>query len=285
MKILMTGASGYLGSLIYQTLKTQYEFIALSSKQLDLSKPETIAPYLQDIEFDVCLHLAAMTQTAQCEADPITTGRVNVEATKELARICQQRQIRMIFFSTEQVFNAQIGAPFTESATPKSSTVYGQQKIEAEQFIQQHLTNYLILRLTWQVGLSSPGIKESPNLIRQVFKALLSGTPTLFTVHEYRGFTYAEHLVKDFHRLLEIEPGIYHFASQNTLNTYECALWLARRLHYPEYLIYEFILPNMERYALAPRDYRLANTKATALGFSPHDSLEDFEHCLRDFGY
>jgi len=285
MKILLTGATGYLGSILSQQLKDQYEFIGLSSRQLDLSQPQLIAPYLKDIEFDVCVHLAALTQTAQCEADPLTTGRVNVEATIELAKICHQRNKRLIFFSTEQVFNSQIGAPFIESTLPRSSTVYGQQKIAAEQYITNHLENYVILRLTWQIGLSSPGCKESPNLVRQVLNAIISDTPTKFTVHEKRGFTYVYHLVIDFPSLLSIPTGIYHFASQNQKNTYECAKWIAQRLQVSTERINQLILPNNDRYADAPRDYRLDNTKSLAFGFHPQDSLADLEQCLKDFGY
>jgi dTDP-4-dehydrorhamnose reductase len=285
MKVLLTGATGFLGSMLINNLQHQYDFIGLSSKQLDLSKPSLVADYLQQFDFDLCLHFAALTQTAQCEQEPELTHRVNVESTIEIAKVCHQRGKRMVFLSTEQVFNAQSGAPFTETDQPKSSTIYGQQKIEAENYIINNLDDYVILRLTWQMGLGSPGIKESPNLIRQVLNTMIKQQPTMFTLHEIRGFTYAYHLVKDFPLLLTVKPGIYHFASQNTLNTYECAVAIAKKLGLNPEAIEQLILPNLTRYQDAPRDYRLSNDKARSFGFSPNNSIEDIEQCLKDFGY
>lgn len=80
------------------------------------------------------------------------------------------------------------------------------------------------------MGLSYPGIKASPSIIKNVMNALINHTPTLFTVNEKRGMTYAKHLATQFDKITELEPGIYHVASKNTMTTYESAKYIAKAL-------------------------------------------------------
>ena len=94
----------------------------------------------------------------------------------------------------------------------------------------EEMDDAIILRFTWMMGLSYPGIKASPSIIKNVMNALISHTPTLFTVHEKRGMTYAKHLATQFDKITELEPGIYHVASKNTMTTYESAKFVAKAL-------------------------------------------------------
>ena len=146
--------------------------------------------------------------------------------------------------------------PFKEDEPLSAVTVYGQNKIECEELIQKQLNDAIILRFTWMMGLSYPGIKASPSIIKNVMNALISHTPTLFTVNEKRGMTYAKHLATQFDKITELEPGIYHVASKNTMTTYESAKYVAKALGASDELIEEIILPNNERYQDRFRDYR-----------------------------
>lgn len=285
MKILMTGGSGYIGSLLKQELKDQYEFISVSSKDLDLSKPDMVAAYFDPLDFDVCLHLAAKAQTKICEEQPDYTRLINVDSAIEMAKVCQAKKARMVFFSTEQVFNKQEPAPFKEEDSPKSSTHYGQHKIAVEEYLQGYQDDYLILRLSWQFGLSSKNIKASPNLVKNVINALLYQNPTFFTVNEHRSMTYAYHLVESFPAILSCPKGIVHFASTTDLTTYECALAVAKQLNANQEAISKYILADHKRYQEAPRDYRLDNKKARDLGFSLADFSDDLKQCLEDFDW
>ena len=73
------------------------------------------------------------------------------------------------------------------------------------------------------MGLSMPGIKVSPNIIKNVAMALAHEKPTLFTVNEVRGMTYMARLADQFEKLGELPTGVYHFTVDNSLNTYEAA--------------------------------------------------------------
>ncbi len=283
MKILLTGANGYVGSLIYESLKDQYEFIRVTRKNVDFSEPQAVEDYLDKLDFEVCLHLAANAQTQACEEQPELTHRINVESAISVAKVCQKKNARLIFFSTEQVFNDQCGAPFKETDTPKTISKYGKHKLEVEEYLLKHQKDYVIVRLSWLFGLSSANIKASPNIIKRVMNAAFLRKPDKFAVYEHRGMTYAYNLVKNFDKLIKAPKGIIHFSSINRLNTYESAKYIAYKLGLEKSKVEKNILPDKHKYADNPRDYRLDNSKALELGFDLTTFEEDVDTCLKDF--
>lgn len=187
-KIAISGANGYLASLIQSTNQNHFEFIPVTRKEVDLTDPEAVTKFYEAMDFDAVFHAAARTQTADCEANPLETHKVNTESAINIAKICQKKQARFIFLSTEQVFNNRTERqPFTEETPVSSTSIYGQQKIEVEAFLQENHSDAIILRLSWMMGLSYPGIKSSPNIIKNVIQALFYQKPTKFTVNEVRG--------------------------------------------------------------------------------------------------
>ena len=104
-KILVTGANGYIASLVRLYNADAFDFTCVSHSDLDFSKTKDVADYFEKADFDIVFHTAANTTTADCERDPEGTHRINSESAIEIARICAMREKRMIFLSTEQLFN------------------------------------------------------------------------------------------------------------------------------------------------------------------------------------
>ena len=285
MKVIVTGGNGYIASLT-KLLNPQIEWVSLDRAELDLSNPEKVREYFETAEFDAVFHTGAMAQTADCENYPELTHRINVESAIEIAKACEKKNARYVFISTEQVFNGKTEAgPFKEDDEMACVTKYGNHKIECEEYITKNVKDYVILRFSWMMGLSYPGIKTSPNIIDNVINAICKHKPTKFTVNEVRGMTYAKHLAENFAKILELPVGVYHFSNVNNNNTYESAKIVARKLGFSEELIEQYILPNHERYAERFRDYRLDNSKIESCGISLGTFEEDLEECLRDFGW
>lgn len=285
-KVVITGANGYLASLIQQVQQEKLTFIPITRKEIDFTKPETISTYFKDLFFDAMIHCAARTQTLDCEQNPDETYLVNTKSAIELAKICEEKGARFLFLSTEQVFNQKdSGAPYKESDETSCISVYGQQKIEVEHFLTQSTVDFITLRLSWMFGLDFPGIHASPNIIKKTLDALFFQKPTAFTVNEYRGITYAKSLADQFDKLLTLPKGIYHFSSTNTLNTYESAKRIGKRLGFSDKQISAFILPDFERYQKQPRNYCLDTTKIQNAGINCPTFDEDIEACLSDFGW
>ena len=284
-RVLITGARGYLASLAQLYNAGRYEFVRVSHTDVDFRDPRGVEEFVRSADFDVCLHMAADATTAHCEKDPEGTHRVNTESAIAIARACHERRRRVVFISTEQCFNASGGtAPFSEDDEQASTTRYGQQKMEADAWIREHVDDYLILRFSWMFGLALPGVKPSPNILTNVLSVLRSGEPAAFRVHERRNMTYAQRFASQLPQILALPSGAYHFASQNGRTTYETARLVAERLGCSAAELDRLILPDEKTYAERPRDFRLASEKIQAAGIELGTFEEDLDACLRDFG-
>lgn len=285
-KLVITGGNGYIASLVKEAMRNDVEVVALTRKELDLSNTEAVTEWFTNHEYDYVFHTGAMAQTADCENYPELTHKINVESTIEIAKACKDKNARLIFISTEQCFNGKTEAgPFTEDTPLCSVTAYGNHKIECENFITSQLNNYIILRFSWMLGMSRPHVKASPNIIRNVMNAVFFQKPTLFTVNEIRGMTYAQKFADVFEKIMELPTGIYHVSDENTHNTYESAKIVAEKLGFSKEQIETYILPNHERYADRFRDYRLNTEKLKAHGIDFGTFEENVDACLKDFGW
>ena len=284
--ILVTGANGYIASLVRDYQKENFHWICMTRKDADLSEPEAVKQFLKTQNFDICFHTAANATTAFCNEHPQLVHTINVESTQAIIDVCKEKGAKLIFCSTEQAFNGKENkGPFKEEEPLKAVTVYGENKIECEKRIQEQLEDAIILRFTWMMGLSYPGVKASPSLIKNVMHALITHTPTLFTVNEKRGMTYAKHLAKQFDKITALPSGIYHVASTNEKTTYESAKYVAQCLGCSNEEIKKLILPNHERYQDRFRDYRLDSSKLEQYGIHFATFEEDVQEILQDFGW
>lgn len=284
--ILVTGANGYIASYIRKENHHKFNWIIMTRKDADLSNPEEVEAFLKDKQFDICFHTAANATTAVCEENPELAHKINVESTQKIIEACKKKQARLIFCSTEQVFNGKENhGPFNEEESVNAVTVYGKNKIECEDLIHQQLDDYLILRFSWMMGLSFDKVKASPSIIKNVMNALLHQTPTLFTCNEKRCMTYAKKLAQQFEKITLLDTGTYHVASKNEMTTYETAVYIAKELKASNEAITKYILPNKERYSERFRDYRLDSSKLEALGITFGTFKENIEEILEDFGW
>lgn len=289
-RMVITGANGYLASLVQLFNKDKFEFIRVSRRDVDYSDPAAVHAYFDELDFDLLFHTAANATTADCENDPEGTHRVNCESAIEIAKVCREHDKRMIFISTEQLFNGKSeSGPFAENIEPNCVTAYGQQKAEVDAWMHSNMKNYIILRLSWMFGMAMPGIKPSPGIVGNVIRALKTDTPTLFTCNERRCMTYAQHLAEQFDKISELKSGVYNFASANDLTTFEAARIVASKLveagiAAPD-AVERCILPNHDRYSDRFRDFRLDSSKIQNAGIELGTFEEDVDRCLADFGW
>ena len=286
LTVAITGATGYLASLIQLYNRGRFAFVPVSRSEVDYSHPEEVERFFRALNCDIVLHTAANLATAACENDPVGTGLVNRDSAIAVARACADKGRRMLFVSTEQVFNGRTDAgPFDERAKTQSVTNYGRQKADVDAWMAANLDDYVTLRLSWMFGMALPHVKPSPGIVGNVLATLRSGTPTRFTANERRCLTYAQRLADQFDRICDLPAGLYHFASSNDLTTYEAARLVAARLGAGEDEVERLILPDTERYAERFRDFRLDAGKARAAGIELGTFEEDVDRCLADFGW
>ncbi len=285
-KIAITGANGYIASLVQLYNNDKFEFMRISRKDVDYKKPQQVKEYFEQLDFDMVFHTAANATTADCENDPETTHLVNTDSAIEIAKVAKAKGKRLIFISSEQCLNGRSDkGPFDEETALISVTNYGKQKAEVDNWIRANMDNYITLRFSWMMGMPLAHVKPSPNIICNTLTAINTKTPTKFTVNEVRGMTYAQNFADQFAAITKLESGIYNFSNVNSRSTYDAAVYVAKAFGYDEATINAYIIPNHERYADRFRDYRLDNTKIKAHGIKLGTFEEDIEQCLKDFGW
>ena len=151
LKLLITGANGQLGRCLQDVSKTfpSYDFHFKTSKELDVTNQEQINILFAKEEFDYCINCAAYTAVDKAETDRENAFLVNAEAAKYLAEACKAQNSILIHISTDFVFDGSKTTPYTEDDLPNPINVYGASKLKGEQYVQDILKQYFIIRTSW----------------------------------------------------------------------------------------------------------------------------------------
>ena len=104
-KILITGATGFLGSRLALYYKDKYELLLPTHGELNVSREEAVMAYMEESRPDIVIHCAALINTWYCEQHPEDSHRVNVQGTVKLAKACKNIGAKLIFMSSDQVYN------------------------------------------------------------------------------------------------------------------------------------------------------------------------------------
>lgn len=284
--ILVTGANGYLANYVYHENKDEFKWIKMTRKDADFSNPSAVRKFIEKQDFDICFHCAANASTAICEDNPQLANKINVESTKVIVDICKEKNARLIFCSSEQVFNGKENpGPFKETELPIAVSVYGQNKIDCEKYIRSQEIDAIILRFSWMMGLSFDNIKASASIVKNVMNALIKQEPTLFTCNEKRGMTYAKYFAKQFKAISKLPSDTYHVCCQNEFTTYQAACYIAKQLGCKQETIEQIILPNYKRYQDRFRDFRLDASKLASYGITFGTFKKNIDELLRDFNW
>ena len=151
INILVTGSNGQLG-LELQALSKEYKynFFFTDRTSLDIRDKEEIERFTQENSIDVIINAAAYTAVDRAEDDKESADRVNHLATKYLARVAKDKNIKLIHISTDYVFSGENFKPYTEDDTTNPNGVYGQTKLDGEKAMQEiNPKDSIIIRTSW----------------------------------------------------------------------------------------------------------------------------------------
>ncbi len=238
MRVLIIGASGFIGQHLVRRLKQLqgYEITgtywsqrtgddAIAWRQVELTDTAGLDHLFQIANPEVVIHLAAIADVGTAEAAPERASAVNVTATSSIAQLSVRHGARMVFASTEYVFDGGRGH-YREDETPSPTTHYGLTKWQAEQQVAQLATRWSILRTSIVYGWPGPGKR---NFAPWLIERLRSGQPYHAPTDVYRTPVYVGHLTDGIARLVEGDyQGIHHIAGQDWVSMFDFATEIAR---------------------------------------------------------
>lgn len=230
MKILVTGAGGFLGSRLVQYYRTEHTLFPIGHKDCDITKEKEVKNCIIEIQPDIVIHCAAISDIAECEKDPVQSKKVNVDGTKYLIKACREySNTKFIFCSSDQVYvggeNKELHVETEDVAPPH---LYGQQKLEAECIIHDLDANAICLRLSWMYDKKKEEKQTHDHLISILAKQIWEKKKMMYSNQDFRSITYVWEVVGNMEKIWHLPGGVYNFGSENNESTYEVARRILR---------------------------------------------------------
>jgi dTDP-4-dehydrorhamnose reductase len=221
MKIVILGTGGRLGAALMREYRDKFEVSGFNRTQLDLSDLDGIREQLRVIDLDVVINAAAFTDVDLCETQRDAAFRINAEAPRVLAETCNEKNARLIHFSTDYVFDGEKCQPYTEQDEAEPISVYGESKLAGEKNVVAAQNQHLVIRVSWVFGPDRPSFIDA--MIQQVQEnEQVAAVADKFSTPTYT-LDIAEMLPRFFGR--NVSGGILHFANVGKCSWQEYAQW------------------------------------------------------------
>lgn len=218
MRILVTGARGQLGSdVVDELIRRGHEPVAADIAEMDITDKAAVDSYISAASPQAVIHCAAYTATDKAEEEPSVCRFVNSCGTRNIAEACRKNDIKMIYISTDYVFDGSGDKPFSVNDAPAPLSVYGSTKYEGETAVRELVQKHFIVRIAWVFGLH--GKNFAATMLR------LGQSGKVFAVCDQIGSpTYTRDLAPLLCDMAESERyGTYHATNEGFCSWYEYA--------------------------------------------------------------
>ena len=272
MKVLVTGVKGQLGYDVVNELQTRgLEAVGVDIEEMDITDEQSVHRVIKEVNPDAVIHCAAYTAVDAAEDNEELCRKVNACGTAYIAETCKELDIKMLYISTDYVFDGQGTRPWEPEDERNPQSVYGRTKYEGELAVQQTLEKYFIVRIAWVFGVNGK------NFVKTMLR-LAEDHDTLRVVDDQFGSpTYTFDLAKLLVDMIQTDKyGVYHATNEGSCSWYEfaCAIFETAGVKMN-------VLPvSTAEYgakAKRPANSRMSKEKLTANGFT---KLPDWKDAL-----
>jgi dTDP-4-dehydrorhamnose reductase len=283
MKVLITGANGFLGHyLVKQLLDKKMEVIATGKGPsrlpfsnlanfhyypMDFTDPFSVHDAFEQIKPDVVVHAGAMSKPDDCEKEQWPAYQTNVEGTLNLLVNAEECKSFFVFVSTDFIFDGYTGM-YREDDIPNPINFYGKTKLEAEEAVREYKFDWCIVRTVLVYGKPLSGRDNILSLVKQ--KLEKEESYQVFD-DQLRTPTYVEDLASAMVTIIEKRStGVYHISGADPLTPYEMACTAAEYLQLDKSLIIRATAETLQQPAKRPQRTGFVIDKAKKqLGFNP----------------
>ena len=215
VKILVTGAAGQLGrELVDVATGAGHDVFAASRAELDVTKPEVVRAAVLREQPAVIVHAAAWTAVDACESDHEKAMLHNGAATRFVVDAAREVGARVIYISTDYVFDGTKPTPYVEADVPNPQSVYGVSKLAGEQAVDTSIDT--VVRISWVCGF------HGANMVKTILRIAAQQDTLTFVDDQVGCPTFADDAAAMITRLAtEARPGIWHVTNQGAVSWYE----------------------------------------------------------------
>ena len=271
MKVLVTGVKGQLGFDVVRELeKRGHAAIGTDVDNMDITDAAAVYQVIANTKPDAVIHCAAYTAVDAAEDNVDLCRRINAAGTEHIARTCKEFDIKMLYISTDYVFDGE-GTHFWQPDDARSPlNIYGQTKYEGELAVESLLEKYYIVRIAWVFGLNG----------KNFIKTMLSLGKTrdhLTVVNDQIGSpTYTYDLAKLLVDMIETDKyGRYHATNEGICSWYDFACEIFKQAGYDHITVTPVSASEYPAKAKRPSNSRMSKDKLTENGFAKLPTWQD----------
>lgn len=219
MKVLVTGANGQLGYDVVKELQKQnIECYGATREEFDLVDFEATKNFIINYMPDVVIHCAAYTVVDKAEDEQGLCYLVNVSATENIAEICKKINAKILYISTDYVFDGTKDGFYEVDHEPNPINVYGKTKLLGEQAVQRILDKYFIVRISWVFG------EHGNNFVKTMLRLGKECKEINVVADQYGSPTYTADLASLLIEMIQTDKyGIYHATNEGVCTWAEFA--------------------------------------------------------------
>jgi len=219
MKVLVTGVKGQLGyDVVAKLERSNIEFLGTDVDTLDITNEEQVRVVILTYKPDVVIHCAAYTAVDKAEDEKDLCYAVNVLGTKYIANACKEIDAKMVYISTDYVFDGEGDQPFDVKDEPNPINYYGKTKHDGEIEVQKLIEKYFIVRISWVFGINGN------NFVKTMFKLGQERNEISVVSDQIGSPTYSHDLaVLLLEMILTNNYGVYHVTNEGYCSWFEFA--------------------------------------------------------------
>lgn len=218
MRILLLGHKGMLGADLLLELKDRHEVAGLDKDDIDITSAAACTEAIHGYLPDAIINAAAYTDVDGCETNQEECMVVNADAVKNIVEACCQKNILIVHFSTDYVFDGTSNEPYRENHPCNPINAYGFSKLAGERYLFSLTENYLLIRTAWLFG------KNGKNFARTIINKAQTSSKLEVVDDQFGSPTYTKDLAAALQFLLEQNiKGVFHITNRGICSWYQFA--------------------------------------------------------------
>ena len=281
MKVLVTGVKGQLGyDVVNELTKRGIEAVGVDIQEMDITDAASVEKVIGEAAPDAVVHCAAYTAVDAAEDNVEICRKVNADGTQNIANVCKKLDCKMVYISTDYVFDGEGTRPWEPEDERHPLNVYGQTKYEGELAVQKTLEKYFIVRISWVFGVNGKNFIKTMLNVGKTHDRLTVVSDQIGTP------TYTLDLSRLLVDMIETDKyGYYHATNEGGyISWYDFTKEIFRQaaaMGHPEYLPENMTVNSVTTAeygaskAARPFNSRLDKSKLTANGFTPLPTWQD----------
>lgn len=288
MKVLVTGAAGQLGTDVIDELAQRgYGAVGVDVSELDITDKDAVNRVLTDIRPDAVIHCAAWTAVDDAEDKPEAVRAVNALGTEYIAQVCGEIGCKLMYISTDYVFDGQGERAWMPDDDRQPLNVYGQTKYEGELAVEKYTEKFFIVRIAWVFGF------HGKNFIRTMLNLAKTHTELNVVNDQIGSPTYTKDLARLLADMIETERyGCYHATNEGFCSWYDFACEIFRQAaalgheECQQVIVHPVSSSEFPTKAKRPSNSRMSKEKLSENGFERLPDWKDaLERYLKEIGY